>query len=179
VLDLTQVAFCDSIGLNSLLDLRYQAEQEDTVMFLACVPAILRRFLELTGTDQILRIYGTVPDAQAILDTPYLSSSKRPAAPAPFGWPESAVPHGGAACGPWSSSLRRYGVGAHARSPHGHGDDPARGRVPEGETRVLAPAAAGYRRPRAAVTPPLSQPPGAWPLSGAVWLSFVHRARHT
>ena len=48
-----------------MLDLRYQAELEHKVVFLTCVPAILRRVLELTGTDQILRIYDTATDAQA------------------------------------------------------------------------------------------------------------------
>lgn len=64
VLDLTQVTFCDSAGLNVLLDLRLQAEQENTVLFLACVPATLRRVLEITGIDQVLRVYDTVTDAQ-------------------------------------------------------------------------------------------------------------------
>lgn len=64
VLDLAQVAFCDSAGLNVLLDLRLQAEQENTVLFLACVPATLRRVLEITGSGQVLRVFGTVTDAQ-------------------------------------------------------------------------------------------------------------------
>ncbi|MCX5327856.1 STAS domain-containing protein [Streptomyces sp. NBC_00140] len=65
ILDLTQVTFCDSSGLNTLLDLRLQAEQENTVLFLARVPATLRRVLEITGSDQVLRVYDTVTDAQA------------------------------------------------------------------------------------------------------------------
>ncbi|MDQ0595981.1 anti-sigma B factor antagonist [Streptomyces canus] len=64
VLDMTQVAFCDSTGLNTLLNLRRQAEKENTVLFLACVPASLRRVVELTGTDQLLPVYDTVTDAQ-------------------------------------------------------------------------------------------------------------------
>ena len=35
------------------------------MLFPAFVPSILRRVLELTGADQILRIYDTVTDAQA------------------------------------------------------------------------------------------------------------------
>ncbi|MDT7843409.1 STAS domain-containing protein [Streptomyces justiciae] len=65
VVDLTQVGFCDSSGLNVLLDLRLQAEQNGRQLLLACVPDPLRRLLEITGSDQVLRIYDTVAEADA------------------------------------------------------------------------------------------------------------------
>lgn len=33
---------------------------------LACVPAPLRRVLHMTGVDQVLRVYATVADAEAV-----------------------------------------------------------------------------------------------------------------
>ncbi|WP_405724964.1 STAS domain-containing protein [Streptomyces sp. NBC_00028] len=65
VVDLARVGFCDSSGLNVLLDLRRQAEQNGRQLALACVPASLRRILEVTGSDQVLRIYETVAEAEA------------------------------------------------------------------------------------------------------------------
>ncbi|NUP17311.1 MAG: STAS domain-containing protein [Streptomyces sp.] len=65
VVNLAGVGFCDSSGLNVLLDLRRQTEQNDRQLLLACVPASLRRILELTGSDQVLRIYDTVAEAEA------------------------------------------------------------------------------------------------------------------
>ncbi|MFF3484473.1 STAS domain-containing protein [Streptomyces sp. NPDC002701] len=65
VLDLSEVPFCDSAGLNVLLAAWRQADAVAAVLVLACVPAGLRRVLRITGADQVLRVYDTVTDAQA------------------------------------------------------------------------------------------------------------------
>ncbi|MEU0603322.1 STAS domain-containing protein [Streptomyces sp. NPDC006393] len=65
VLDLTGVSFCDSAGLNVLLGARHVAEANGVAVALACVPDLLRRVLEMTRADQVLRVYATVADARA------------------------------------------------------------------------------------------------------------------
>lgn len=59
---------CDSAGLSVLLWARSEAEAHGVVLVPACVPASLRRVLEMTGADQVLRVFETVVDAQAYLD---------------------------------------------------------------------------------------------------------------
>jgi anti-sigma B factor antagonist len=66
VLDLSGVSFCDSAGLNVLLGAWRQADASGAVLVLACVPGPLRRILEMTGTDQVLRVFDTVTDAEAV-----------------------------------------------------------------------------------------------------------------
>ncbi|MFF8925850.1 STAS domain-containing protein [Streptomyces longwoodensis] len=68
VLDLSGVAFCDSAGLNLLLRAHREAELGGVELVLAWVPQPLRRIVEMTGADQILRIYDTVEAAQEALD---------------------------------------------------------------------------------------------------------------
>ncbi|CAK7284797.1 STAS domain-containing protein [Streptomyces misionensis] len=67
IVDLSDVSFCDSAGLNVLLGARRVAEARGAVLVLACVPAPLRRILEMTGADQVLRVFDTVADAEATL----------------------------------------------------------------------------------------------------------------
>ncbi|MFD3839797.1 STAS domain-containing protein [Streptomyces sp. NPDC058642] len=66
VLDLSGVPLCDSTGLNVLLGAWRQAEAGGAVLVLACVPEPVRRMLELTGADQVLRVFDTVTDAEAV-----------------------------------------------------------------------------------------------------------------
>ncbi|MER7577685.1 STAS domain-containing protein [Streptomyces sp. NPDC126514] len=66
VLELSAVSFCDSAGLNVLLGTWRQADASGTAVVLACVPGPLRRVLQMTGMDQVLRIYDTVTDAEAV-----------------------------------------------------------------------------------------------------------------
>jgi anti-sigma B factor antagonist len=66
VLDLSGVSFCDSAGLNVLLGVWRQADASGAVVVLACVPEPLRRILEMTGANQLLRVYDTVTDAEAV-----------------------------------------------------------------------------------------------------------------
>ncbi|MFG3016279.1 STAS domain-containing protein [Streptomyces cinerochromogenes] len=69
VLDLSAVSFCDSAGLNVLLWAWRQADQAGAVLALACVPPTLERLLSMTGVDTVLRVYGTVAEAEDELVT--------------------------------------------------------------------------------------------------------------
>ncbi|MEU1940483.1 STAS domain-containing protein [Streptomyces coeruleorubidus] len=66
VLDLSGVSFCDSAGLNVLIGAWRQADAGGVVLVLACVPEALRPILRMTGVDQLLRVYDTVTDAEAV-----------------------------------------------------------------------------------------------------------------
>ncbi|MGW4562671.1 STAS domain-containing protein [Streptomyces sp. NPDC004561] len=67
VLDLSGVQFCDSAGLNVLLAARRHAERVGATLVFACLPSFLRQLLQMTGVDQVLRLYDTVTDAEAAL----------------------------------------------------------------------------------------------------------------
>ncbi|MDO0925489.1 STAS domain-containing protein [Streptomyces sp. TG1A-8] len=58
VLDMSQVTFCDSSGLNTLLLLLRQAQINDTTLTLTAVPAQMRRLLATTGADTVLGVRG-------------------------------------------------------------------------------------------------------------------------
>ncbi|MFM9500286.1 STAS domain-containing protein [Streptomyces galilaeus] len=66
VLDLSGISYCDSAGLNVLLGAWRQADAGGAVLALACVPDFLRGTLQLTGADQVLRVYDTVTNAEAV-----------------------------------------------------------------------------------------------------------------
>ncbi|MFI5689967.1 STAS domain-containing protein [Streptomyces sp. NPDC051636] len=63
VLDLSQVDFFDSSGLNTLLRLHRQAAELGGSLALTQVPARVRQILALTGTDTVLKVYATPDDA--------------------------------------------------------------------------------------------------------------------
>jgi anti-anti-sigma factor len=65
-LDLSDVSFCDSAGLNMLLGVWRQADASGAVLVLARVPERLRRILQMTGVDQLLRVHDTVTDVEAV-----------------------------------------------------------------------------------------------------------------
>ncbi|MFC5639543.1 STAS domain-containing protein [Streptomyces bullii] len=69
VLDLGDVPFCDSAGLNVLLGARREAENAAVLLALACVPGPLHRILQMTGADQVLQVFDTVADAEAALSS--------------------------------------------------------------------------------------------------------------
>ncbi|WP_342786973.1 STAS domain-containing protein [Streptomyces tailanensis] len=69
VVELTDVSFCDSAGPNVLLGALREAEKAAVVLVLACVPVPLRQILEMTGADQVLRVFDTVADAEAALSS--------------------------------------------------------------------------------------------------------------
>ncbi|MFF0465619.1 STAS domain-containing protein [Streptomyces mexicanus] len=67
VLDMKGVTSCDSAGLNMLRGARREADRCEVAWALACVPGAVRRVLETTGADQVLRVYATVADAETAL----------------------------------------------------------------------------------------------------------------
>ncbi|KMS66904.1 hypothetical protein ACH49_29035 [Streptomyces leeuwenhoekii] len=64
VLDLSAVSFCDSAGLNVLLWAWRRAEGAGAVLVLACVSPKVQRMLTMTGVDTVLRVFGTVAEAE-------------------------------------------------------------------------------------------------------------------
>ncbi|MFJ8044106.1 STAS domain-containing protein [Kitasatospora sp. NPDC096147] len=63
VLDLSGVGFCDSSGLNLLLQLRLGLEREQLALRLAAVPPPVGRVLELTGAATVFSLHPSVEDA--------------------------------------------------------------------------------------------------------------------
>ncbi|SOB78943.1 STAS domain-containing protein [Streptomyces sp. 1331.2] len=63
VIDLREVAFCDSSGLNLLLRTRIAAEKEGLHLRLAAVAPTVLRVLELTGARTVFTIHETVEEA--------------------------------------------------------------------------------------------------------------------
>ncbi|BAJ33208.1 putative antagonist protein [Kitasatospora setae KM-6054] len=67
VVDLAQVAFCDSSGLNMLLTARADALAAGAVLRLAAVSHPVERLLEITGAAAVFDVRPTVPAAIAEL----------------------------------------------------------------------------------------------------------------
>ncbi|MFF1875082.1 STAS domain-containing protein [Kitasatospora herbaricolor] len=69
VLDLAGLTFCDSTGLNVLLQARTDAERQGTVVHLARPTPAVARVLEITGADQLFPVDpdlpAVVPDTHA------------------------------------------------------------------------------------------------------------------
>ncbi|MFG3226041.1 STAS domain-containing protein [Kitasatospora sp. NPDC048194] len=63
VIDLREVAFCDSSGLNLLLRTRIAAEREGLELSLAAVAPTVMRVLELTGARTVFTIHESVEAA--------------------------------------------------------------------------------------------------------------------
>ncbi|MFJ9770298.1 STAS domain-containing protein [Kitasatospora sp. NPDC101157] len=63
VIDLREVAFCDSSGLNLLLRTRIAAEKEGLNLRLAAVAPTVLRVLELTGARTVFTIHESVEEA--------------------------------------------------------------------------------------------------------------------
>lgn len=65
VVDLHEVAFCDSTGLNLLLKVRLAAAAAEIEFRLAAPSAQITRLLEITGAGAVFSIHPTVPEALA------------------------------------------------------------------------------------------------------------------
>jgi len=65
VVDLAEVAFCDSSGLNLLLKTRLAAAGAGTELRLAAVPPMVMRVLELTGAHLVFSLHSSVRAALA------------------------------------------------------------------------------------------------------------------
>ncbi|MEU8510979.1 STAS domain-containing protein [Kitasatospora sp. NPDC048722] len=65
VVDLRDIAFCDSSGLNLLLRTRLAAEREGLDLRLAAVAPTVMRVLELTGARTVFSVHDSVEAALA------------------------------------------------------------------------------------------------------------------
>jgi anti-sigma B factor antagonist len=65
VVDLSEVSFVDSSGLRELLRARMECERLGGRLVLACVPPVLDRLLDLTGTASMFDVEPTVEAALA------------------------------------------------------------------------------------------------------------------
>ena len=65
IVDLAGVGFCDSAGLNLLLQVRLEAEKAGVQLGLASLSSPVSRVFELTGAIELFRMYPTVADAEA------------------------------------------------------------------------------------------------------------------
>jgi anti-sigma B factor antagonist len=63
ILDLSEVGFCDSAGLGSLIGIWHGAQGAGGSLALAAVPDRLMRMLALTGVDSLLPHYPTTAEA--------------------------------------------------------------------------------------------------------------------
>ncbi len=57
VVDMSQTRFCDSAGLHALVDAHRQAKGQGGQVVLAVSGTAVLRVLELTGADQVLRVF--------------------------------------------------------------------------------------------------------------------------
>jgi anti-anti-sigma factor len=64
ILDLSELAFMDSTGMQVLLSVRTVLSVRGGILALASPQPVVARILELTGADQIIPVYGTLRDAQ-------------------------------------------------------------------------------------------------------------------
>ncbi|MER7575872.1 STAS domain-containing protein [Streptomyces sp. NPDC057806] len=63
VLDLSGVTFCDSSGLNMLLQLHHSVSEEDGWLAVAAPPSQTLRLMTLTGADRVIRVHDSVAEA--------------------------------------------------------------------------------------------------------------------
>ncbi|MEU9044283.1 MULTISPECIES: STAS domain-containing protein [unclassified Kitasatospora] len=63
VIDLESVGFCDSSGLNLLLQTRLTLQEAGRTLRLAAVPAQVTRLLEITGASEVFHLYADAADA--------------------------------------------------------------------------------------------------------------------
>jgi anti-anti-sigma factor len=66
VVDLSGVAFCDSAGLNLLLQVRLEAEAAGVALRLAGLPAAVARVFELTGAYTVFSVYASAEEAEHV-----------------------------------------------------------------------------------------------------------------
>src|ERR1700722_6257528 len=65
VVDLAGVGFCDSAGLNLLLQVRLEAEHVGVRLGLAALSSPVARIFELTGASELFRVYASAEQAEA------------------------------------------------------------------------------------------------------------------
>jgi anti-anti-sigma factor len=63
VVDCARLTFCDSTGLNTLLQVRSRAEEAGTSLRLAALPRVAARLFEITGADSVFDVYPDIEQA--------------------------------------------------------------------------------------------------------------------
>ena len=71
VLDLCEVEFLDSSGLNLVLRARAALAREARPLAIVCPPGPVRRVMEIAGVDDLLFLYDTHADVSAALIPPH------------------------------------------------------------------------------------------------------------
>jgi len=67
VLDLSEVEFLDSCGLNVVLRARWALAREARSLAIVCPPGPVRRVIEVAGVDDLLFLYDSHADVAAAL----------------------------------------------------------------------------------------------------------------
>ncbi|MFC5817451.1 MULTISPECIES: STAS domain-containing protein [Nonomuraea] len=63
ILDMQEVGFCDSMGMNELLDIMHRCEARDTGLLLGGVQGVMARVLSITGLRNAFEVFGTLDEA--------------------------------------------------------------------------------------------------------------------
>lgn len=67
VVDMREVTFCDSTGLNAIVAANRRAGERATTIALIALPERVRRVFRITGIDKFVPVYETLRDAVAAL----------------------------------------------------------------------------------------------------------------
>jgi anti-sigma B factor antagonist len=70
VVDMSQTVFCDSAGVSALVQARHRAEASGGEVWLVITNASVLRIVALTGVDQLLLVFASLPDALAARPAP-------------------------------------------------------------------------------------------------------------
>ncbi|XVQ11236.1 STAS domain-containing protein [Spirillospora sp. CA-255316] len=67
VVDMRQVTFCDSTGLNAIVTANKRAIERGTAIALVALPPRVRRVFRITAVDEFIPIYDTLREAISAL----------------------------------------------------------------------------------------------------------------
>ncbi|MFG1942390.1 STAS domain-containing protein [Nonomuraea sp. NPDC048826] len=63
ILDMHDVGFCDSMGMNELLDIMHRCEERETRLLLGGVQGVMSRVLSITGLRNAFEVFDTLDEA--------------------------------------------------------------------------------------------------------------------
>ncbi|NJP92164.1 STAS domain-containing protein [Nonomuraea sp. FMUSA5-5] len=63
ILDLGEVSFCDSMGMNELIDIMHRCEARGTRLLLGGVQGVMARVLSITGLRHAFEVFAVFDDA--------------------------------------------------------------------------------------------------------------------
>ncbi|MFC5831896.1 STAS domain-containing protein [Nonomuraea insulae] len=63
ILDLGEIAFCDSMGMNELVDIMQRCESRGTRLLLGGVQGVMARVLSITGLRHAFEVFAKFDDA--------------------------------------------------------------------------------------------------------------------